>query len=132
MFLSSKDEYVHLFQSLGFSRSSPPTRLHIFKVSLFFNYRYLSLYLFCFSGLEKQNTHTHRILQTSVHETIHIHRNVFRKRTRGDKEVLFFLTSVEESEGKHECLCEFSFLEERGDISQKANIEQRRGGFEGL
>lgn len=83
MFLSSKDEYVHHFlcflnhhnqQSYIYSNVTFKYALRIFISSLVL--------------LLRITKHTYRKRRTPVHENIHNHQNLFRKRTGGDEEVL--------------------------------------------
>lgn len=116
MFLSSKDNYVHLFQSLAFPQSLPPKKLHIFKMSV---YIFLPIVLsFPIFHLEKQNT------QTAVHEDIHIHQNLFRKRTRGDEEVLLNRVCLKENMR----VCMSLHLEVKGVRIAQKQTPNREGG----
>lgn len=108
-----KDDYVHLFQSLAFSQS-PPTRLHIFKMSVFFLLSIpiiISFLVFCFE--KRKRTYSNRLYMKSHTST----KNLFRKRTRGDKEVLWRKT--------------WAFVwvfiwKKKGWFRSRANIKQRR------
>lgn len=70
-------------------------RGYIYSKCQYFFYRYLS---YIFSGfLFRKTKRTHKKWQTALHETIHSHPNLLRKRTRGDKEVLLNGECLEEN-----------------------------------
>lgn len=127
------------FQS--FSQSSPPTRLHIFKMSVMFLFfllfffllfnlihLVLSFLIFCFRKKNK-NKKTY-IKATALHETIHIHRKPEKEQEETKK---CFLKQQRVSEGKHDfsfffyvCVFELSFhSEEKGVTSLKKQTSNR-------
>lgn len=104
----------------GFSQS-PPTRLHIFKMSvIFFFYLYLS-YLFWFSVFRKHNIHT--VTGRRLYMKLYTSTKACSEKEQEETKAV---PSVRLKENMSVCVCAFS-LGRKGAIAQKQTTN-RDGG----